>query len=338
MRKLSARIISLSSNLQKKKSKKFTVTRYLHQENVGNVYYGSRQSRRKKQSIETFHADLSKLQLIWLDDPLISQRTRPTNTEMKQMLLHALGCQSLLKDGEVQLHHAKYVIKNGPLASLVAVLKEWTDKSEAKLLALRSLEKVLMTKKMHELRRQNPNALNYGHMDKNYDKYMLFEYVEDLESAQLHQFEMHNQVIDDALLDNDDHRFPVNSIDSNELRAIFNEFSSAWENYREELDADRKDKWAYEENFRMFLMRAGLSDYFDAAGVSAQDKNICLKEIASPDYDLKTVLRTKQNVQKIKMQQRKIQTDTIEIVNSMDASVAHLVAVRQKIWKEKIKW
>lgn len=308
------------------------MTRYLRRENVCNVYYGSRKSLSKKQSIEKFHAELSALNLVWLDDPLVSQRIRATSDEMRQMMMKALGSQHLLKD--VRQYHEKYEAIVKPMAKLLVILERSTDEERSFLTKVRSLEMVLLTKKISALRAQNPNALDYGDMDKNCEKCLLVEYVETLETAQMQRLEVHNQAIDDALALN----FGTDAIDTEEPQAILIEFSAALEKYREEMEADRKKHWVNEEINQMIAMRAGLSEYFaDAAGVSAEDKAICRKAIGTVDHQLNTVLHTTQNVQRIETQTQKIQSDLINIVNSMGGLVEHLDVVTQNILNEKSK-
>lgn len=286
----------------------------------------------KKQSIESFHADLSALNLICLDDPLVSQRIRATSTEMRQMMMNALGCPHLLND--VQPYHEKFEVRIKPLTELLEMLDEHMDEERNRQKELCSLEWVLLGRKINELRSQNLSALDFGDMEKNYEKYMLVEFVEDAENAQIQQCEMHNDVIENAL----ELQYATDSIDLNEPQAVLNEFTDALGRYTEEMVADRKDHWENEEDNRMLAMRAGLSEYFaDAAGVSAEDKAICQNAIDAVDHQLKTVLNTKQNAKKIETQNRKIQSDLIRIVNSMGGLEEHLDVVTQNILIEKSK-
>lgn len=298
------------------------------------MYYGSRKNYRNRQSIEMFHAQLSALNLRWIDDPIISQRIRATSTEMRQMLTNALGCPDLLKDRMIRQCYEKFKITNVPLAKLFRMLKSGTDKERKYLSELHSLEMVLLTKKIAQLRGQIPNMLNRCNMAKNYDNYMLIECVNDMEDAQAQQFDAYNQAIDDAL----ELTISMDFIDSNELRTILNEFSSAWEQFIEETDADRTDHWDHGRNNQMVVMRANLSDYFvGAAGVSADDKAICQNAIDAIDNQLGTVLHTTQNVQQIEVHKRKILSDLMKMVDEMDVLENDLDTVARNILMAKVK-
>lgn len=318
------------------------MTRYLHQEDVCNVYYGSRQNFGNKQPIELFHAYLNELHLIWINDPITSQRTRPTGIEMNQMLINALGYPSLLKDGNVRERHELYETKNQPLVELMTVLKDDLDEQRSFLsilpnpscLALSSLDWVILTKKIAKLLTQNPHVLNYDGVSNNYDKYMLREYVDELEKVQQHHFDTYYQTFGKA------HEIPIATdlIDLSELRNILNEFPATLKQYAVELEVDRKEHWENEENNQLVAMRANLSDYFvDAVGVSAEAKAICQKAIDTVDGQLQTVLHTKENVQQTKMQIQKMQSDIDEIADSVNDPLKSLDTVAQNYLVQKLK-
>lgn len=271
--------------------------------------------------------------MIWIDDPLVSRRICATSTEMNQMLTNALGFPSLVEDGNVQQRYEEYESTNQSLVKLLTALKNGTDENRTFLTQLHSLEKELLSKKIDELRTKNPNALNYGAAVKNYDQYMLIEYVDDMDNDQTQRFETYNQTIDEAL----ELTAAADSIDLNESREILNECSTTSMAYVEELVENRKQYWQNEENNRLVAMRANLSEYFvDGAGVPAEDEAICQETIDAVRHRLGTTVHAEQNAQKINMEKQKIQTDLIVIVNSMDALVQSLDVVAQSILDAKI--
>lgn len=271
--------------------------------------------------------------MIWIDDPLVSRRICATSTEMNQMLTNALGCPSLVEDGNVQQRYEEYESTNQSLVKLLTALKNGTDENRTFLTQLHSLEKELLSKKINELRTKNPNALNYGDAVKNYDQYMLIDCVDDMDNDQTQRFETYNRTIDEAL----ELTAAADSVDSNELRDILNECSTTSMAYVEELVESRKQYWQNEENNRLVAMRANLSEYFvDGAGVPADDEAICQESIDAVRHRLGTTLHAEQNAQKINMEKQKIQTDLITIVNSMDALVQSLDVVAQNMLDAKI--
>lgn len=307
----------------------------MHEEDACNVYYGSDRSSGKQQSIEWFHTDLSMLKLIWLKDSLISQRTRPSSIETNQMLINALGFPDLLEDGKnVRQCHENDKIRSQPLEKLLAILEKETDDCRADLTELHSLDSVILKKKIAKLRAENPNALNCNGLSKNYDKCALFDHVQNLVDNQEQQAKILKRTTDQAL--DIPSKFSSNLIDLDALKNVFNEFSITLKKYAKESEVDRKEHWENEEENQMVSMRANLSGYFAGdAVVSADAKAICQKLIAHTDCNLKTILRTKENVQEINVMIQAILTDIGNVVDAIHSPLNGLNDTAQQYLTEK---
>lgn len=264
------------------------------------------------QPIRSFHLNLRDNLLTWMADPLTSQRVRPTNIEINRMLIHSLGFSDMLKDGNVRERHDLYLTKNGLMKRLMTLLKKETDKQRTFLRKQNSLELAILNKKIANLRTQNPNALNYGDMLNNYDTYMLFEYVDELEN---NQFDAINQMHENFC----EISFATDPIDLSELQDVLNEFPAALEKYTKELEVDCKEQWKHEENNQLVAMRANLSQYFvGGADVSAEAKSTCQNAISTVQRQLRTMLQTVEQKRKIETQ---MQSNFVEIVASMRKSM-----------------
>lgn len=317
-------------DLQKKGNKQFTVTRYLHNENVYNVFYGSDQNA--GQPIEEFHMELIRLKLFWLDDPITSQRQRLTNFEMNQMLINALGYPNLLNHGQIRRCNEIHNTKNQSLEALLSILKIDADKTRAFLTQLYSFDHVILTKKIAQLRRENPNLSKYVGLSNSFDRVMLVAHVDNLESVQDQQIKTYRQTIKEAL----EIPFSTHPIDLNALQDLPNEFPSIREMYINELKMERNEHWKNEEHNRMVAMRANLGECFnESGGISTDAKVICQKLIDSTERRLKTILHTEQNMQDIQMKIRKIQTDIEKLVGTMNHLVKYSNNVAQRFLVER---
>lgn len=325
-----------SFTLQNKAGKKFTVTRYLHPEYVGHVLYGPEQNDENKQPIELFHTTLGERLLTWIDDPIISQRIRATNYEINRMLINALAFPSLLEYADLcRRRCGEFEAFNKSVKMVFSLQKKHVDKHRIFLTQLFSTNATLLAKKIIKLREENPNALNFTNSANNYDKSVLFAYVDQLEHVQQQKFAKFAQTKEKALVIPSADDF----VDLRELRDILKEFFTAHKKYTADMTADRKDDWNNEENNQMVAMRANLSDYFvEPAGVSAEDKAMCQRSIENAERDLKVAQQNaKKNLQEIYTQIRKMQRNIYEIADAMKVTVNELNTVTRQFLAEKLK-
>lgn len=317
---------------QAKESKRFTVTRYLHRDCVGNVYYGPGRNAEDEQPIELFHVTIADRLLIWIDDPIISVRTCARNYEINRMLVNALGFPSLLQRASLLPHrHDEFTAFNDSLKMVLTLQKDKADQYRAFLTRLFSLNVALLMKKITALRGTNPNALDTG-LSSDADKRMLVTYVDILELVQQQRFAAFAQKKDNAVAT------PVadDIIDLAEMQGILNELLAANTQYTIDVMVDRKDHWENEESNQLVAMRANLSEYFvEPDGVSAADKAICQRSIDNAERDLKMVQHSKEeNFVQIDMQIQQIERGIRSIVSDMTQTLNALNATAQQFWAD----
>lgn len=307
-------------SLQKKTANKFVVMRYLHPECVGNVYYGFYRKTENEQPIENFHLLIAGRLLTWIDDPIVSPRTRATNSEINRMLVNALNFPDSLRQIELlRRRKQQFQVCQTSSTKLYTLCKTKTDQFEAFLLRMLTLNMALLPKKIVELRAQNPDALAYADVFSNYDNSMVAACVDDLERVQQQQVETMQRTKEKALHIDIANHF----IKWAELRNILSELLATCDKYTVDMNEDRKVYWRNEENNQLVAMRANLNDYFNGReSVSADDIVMCQKLIDNAERDLDMLQqKSQENGRKIEDEMRQIQSNINQAVDAMNGMV-----------------
>lgn len=233
--------------LQKKKSKAFEVTRYLREDDLFNVYYSYDNGRRKRQPIETFHIELIRLRFTVIHSPIISQRVRPTSSELNDMVVKVLQStmsMDLIKD--------KFGIVDNETKSWIYMMNMHCDnqrKARQSLTELRCLELKITSKDLDSLNQQYPD-IDIDCSAKCRD-FLFFSRVTELETNQTNRLESLKNALHKA--DNTD----IQCVDID-----LTEFRDLYEDLHEKLDTFSKDMvkndWTIKENNKLALMQANI--------------------------------------------------------------------------------
>lgn len=250
-----------SISLQKMKAKSFVVTRYLREEDVQDVHYVYKKGHSKVQTIESFHAELLALRFIQIHSPIISQRTRPTSSELNGLLLKTLQSKNLMEIASVnQSHFEVRIHERDALQKFMSLHYERGDEAKDLLITLRSLELLILDQSIKHLKAKYPD----GDTDirSKCQEFVMYSRVDELDTIQRKRFDTYRSSLQKA------HDTPMHLHSISTLHGILPAFSKTWNTYINDMKLAFDDWENGLLNNKMVSMKASIEYYFEESGDS----------------------------------------------------------------------
>lgn len=256
---------------QRKKDRRFVVTRYVRKRSIGFVYYMLDGRKWRNQPIETFHNHLAQVQFIRINDPIINECSRPTGCDLNKLYADANRSNGTLEIIRTSYH---LVNENSVAQDIVLSLMIFENKqmNEAKgyLIELRTLEAAKLIKELEIYRGKQANE---GHAAKAEQcEIKLLLQADKYEKIQRNRFNAYNDALRmarNAQL----HSEPTYLTDFN---AIFEEFLAIWEKNTEDKRNARMIKWQAEKYMEMMNINVYLAGYMNHPTITkAEFANDC---------------------------------------------------------------
>lgn len=138
------------------------MTRHIEEKLVDFVYVArqtGRRERAKNQTIKSFHAEISRLKFIRINDPIISQRTRPTVYDLNRLCINMLNTKDQVRQMKLMKHfEQKMVDKIAIVEQLVKMEKEQMKVAKPYLIKMHTVQAMILKKLIDELDENYRNA------------------------------------------------------------------------------------------------------------------------------------------------------------------------------------
>lgn len=233
------------------------MTRFIRNNSVDCVYVdrdSDHPAHKKRQTIRSFHAELGPIEFQRIDDPIISQRTRPTVSDLNQFSIHSLNTKDQLRD--IECMKTQYKLKTDTIRTIADILQmenQQMNVAKEHLVELRSLEAIILERNIANLHEKYPNSVV---VDENGRRaFNMHVLADEFETIQRKRFASYKQSLEKGLA------IQFDPIDLSKLKALVAAFEEKMDKYLENKTAADQIEANNKEHNRMVQMQAGLHRY-----------------------------------------------------------------------------
>lgn len=206
-------------------------------------------------TIEEFHAHLIPLHFLRIDDPVISQRTRPTSSDMNRMLVNGMNLNVALEDINIMLTlmNANEDTRNAALDIMGLELRACNE-AKPHIIGYRKVEAALTTKFLNQTRER---IEDYDSREqRELSLYMDVEVIDTIQSKRLIEYEKALREASEVI---DRHQ----PIDMTMFKEHFDTFVTQWKTFMNDKKMARKIFAGVEEYNASVAMKRNLHYYFN---------------------------------------------------------------------------
>lgn len=233
------------------------MTRFIRNNSVDYVYVdrdSDHPVHKKRQTIRSFHAELGPLGFMRNYDPIISQRTRPTVSDLNQIFIGFLNTKDQLRD--IEWMKTQYKLKTDRIRTIADIFqmeKQQMNVANEHLVELRSLEAIILERKIANLHGNFPNSV----VDEDGRRaFNIHVYADKFETIQRKRFASYEKSLQTALL-----AVRFDPTELSKLNGFVAEFNETMDKYLEDKVAADQIEASNKEHNRMVQMQAGLHRY-----------------------------------------------------------------------------
>lgn len=225
---------------------------------------------KSKMPIEAFHAHLFPLRLLRIDEPIISQRTCPTSSDINQMLVNALKLKEALENQNTinSLMETDKVACKTAFDMMQMELRACNEAKQHKI-EYRNVESALLKKFLKQIR-ERIGGYECRAKQRELSFYMDVEQFENLQNNRYIECEK-------ALREASEASDRCQPMDMAEFNDHFDKFAANWEAYMKNMETAHKSIAEVEEYNASVAVKRNLNQYFNKSAQIDQFIGMCDK-------------------------------------------------------------
>lgn len=212
---------------------------------------------KSKMNIDSLHAELSRLKFLRIKEPIVSERTRPTNIELNQMYINAihlkeaLTCKNLFNSFKITDHTAHDAVYD-----IMDMDMQRVNKAQEYLLPYRTTESALLIKGINE--NQSERSLLELFDDRNHKSELDLQLqVDNVKVLQRKRFESYQKA-----LQTENETIRCDPIHLPEFSRHFDAFMTNWEKLVQDMKNSRDINAKIEAYHAILATQRNISSYF----------------------------------------------------------------------------
>lgn len=235
------------------------VARYVSSDHIDSVeYVFGDETPYKKLSIELFHVQLARLRLLRIHDPIVSERTCPSSSDLNKLLVQTITTKIDLKDVQTKLMLAKNDdIECDAVLSILQMEHRNANKAKEYLIDQRTLEAAFLMKHIKDNRKK---ITEEGHEARaKSHEIKLHLHADQFETNQGKRFALLEKYLQKA----HETQFHNDPSDLTEFNDQFNEFLTTWQKHSDDKEMARQIESQVQEYNDTVNMKKTIRHYFN---------------------------------------------------------------------------
>lgn len=238
------------------------MTRHIEEKLVDCVYVARQTERRERttnQTIKSFHAEISRLTFIRINDPIISQRTRPTVYDLNGLCINMLNTKDQVRAMKLMKHFEQKLLDRITIVEpQMKMDKKRMTVAEPYLIKMHTAQAMILMKLIEELDEKYPNAhAGSGRRGSNFSSSV--EKFKDIYRSLSHSYESLLKLAVKRATDRSNSPTPPNH--SNYLDVHLTDFMDKFDGYKTSAMNNSKAKAHNVENNARVRMLSHLQHY-----------------------------------------------------------------------------
>lgn len=239
------------------------VKRFVNSVDIGFMEYSFNDKNWKKLSTGYFYIQFAKLGILRIHDPIVSERTCPTSSDLNKLLVQTIFAQDEYKN----IHNAKQMLQlvDKDVFSIIQMEQEIMKTAKIHLINLRTIEAALLMKDIQE---NDKKITDKGHeaRAKSHEITLLLN-ADKYESIQKERFETLEKNLSTAI----NTQIQCNPTNLTEFNNLLNEFMVTWNKYNDDTESVRKTKEEVQEYLEMNHMKMTLRHWINHKTISVAE-------------------------------------------------------------------